>query len=1006
MIKSKYSFLIISCIIFSFFSVRSYSQETNWFTDITHSVGLDSVRTSKIQSVDINGDNYPDLLVGTGGLIPGNSNTFTLFLNVPDENNPNSRKYVDFTEESGINVNRDPNKSYREYDVAIMADIDNDGDPDLVTSFYYHRLEWFKPGHEDRSEVYLNDGTGHFTLKKDAGLYHHLYSAMLDSGMIDAVGLSFIDYDYDGILDLYIATKFIDYKNSVYFPDVLMKGNGDGSFTEIKNNGVHNIPEPLYGVNVTDYNNDGWQDVITSPYCRTGGRLLENQKDGTFKDVERSVNYSSQHNGGDWYYDQNNKVWRQQPLCQWEAPAADFDNDGDMDLLQCLIHGGLEARDGVREGHTHIAINQGPPNYNFVDDLDIIHRVEDKRSHLGDYSGLWVDFDNNAWLDLIVCQGHYTPTTDRVYMCMQRDDHQFYDVSKELGLLNLKDGVSSESCDFDLDGDNDIFVCHNVNGKAELHLLRNDRGNSSNWISVKLTNPPSGCNRDAIGARITVCSDTIKQIREIQTGLGHFGGQEPFIRNFGLGDMNRVDSIIVRLPMKGIPTTVVYNPPTNIIIQIDSNGLNGFVKTWKGKQAIVKFVQTYTDFGTINVGDSVEAVFEITNVGDTTLNVSDFAINNDDFNVFQIVNKEVPFSLEPNETKQITIRFIPKRRESYKSIITFNSNAINDTTKSYDIYGAGYEPSALIALSQVKISFDSTKTTSEKPLIIKNVGELDLNISDMSITQDSNQVFSIKENLQFPVTIKTKDSLIINLVFSPKIRVNYSANLIINSDAYNNPSEAIELFGIGNAPTPLAKFNKQFLNFGTVHIGESKDVEFKIDNQGDGNLIVNNIYVDENEDSVYSIISDELPIMILPDSSQKVVLHFEPKEQKSYNRDLFVISNAFNEPEKKLIIRGKGGEPIFVEDSYYDNSIALTVSPNPVFDIFKLQINNLQNISTTIKIDIVNLQGIKVMDIFNGNLEQSSEKNIDINSSLLPKGIYFITAVYGSKRIVIPIVKL
>ena len=102
------------------------AQDESWFTDVTEEIGLGDFVGSKIQCVDVNGDDYPDLLLGTGGLTKGNSNTFTLYLNKPnpDPDSPHERIFVDYTEESGINVNRDPDKDYREYDVAVLAVIE------------------------------------------------------------------------------------------------------------------------------------------------------------------------------------------------------------------------------------------------------------------------------------------------------------------------------------------------------------------------------------------------------------------------------------------------------------------------------------------------------------------------------------------------------------------------------------------------------------------------------------------------------------------------------------------------------------------------------------------------------------------------------------------------------------------------------------------------------------------------------------------------------------------
>ncbi len=999
--KILYSFIVL---LFALNISSALSQDNTWFKDITIQAGLQGLKTTYVQSADVNGDFFPDILIGTSGILVGHSQTFSLFLNVEDPENPGQRKFVDFTEESGINVSRIPGKPMREYDLAILGDIDNDGDVDLVSSLYYHRLENVtNPDTLDKSEVFLNDGTGHFTIKSDAGLSDHVFYPNLYPGLIDAVGLSFIDYDFDGILDLYIATKFKDYRMGINFPDILMKGNGDGSFTEVKNAGVGNIEEPLYGVNVTDYDNDGWQDVITSPYCKTGGRIMRNMGNGQFLDVAQSVGYSAQNYGGDAGYDANGN-WVQQPLCQWEAPTADFDNDGDMDILQCLIHGGLQVHsNGTIEGHTHIAINQGPPDYNFVDDLNIIHRNEDIGSHLGDYSGLWVDFDNDGWQDVVVCQGYYTPATDRVYMCIQKDDHQFYDVTNELGLMYMKDASNAELSDFDLDGDNDIFIFHSKD-TARLRLIRNDISNNSNWISVKL-NPPAGCNQSAIGARVTIHSDTLNQIREIQTGLGHFGGQQPFILNFGLANMNRVDSITIRWPMMYSPITKIYNPPTNINIISDSLGNIDFIKTWEGTKAIVKFIQPYTDFGKLNVGDSLDMIFEITNVGDATLDVSNYLIENDENSVFTILDKEAPFSLGTQETKEIKVRFKPNLRENYKSVVTFVSNAVNDQTKSYDIQGQGYKPEPFIALDKKELRYDSTKTSATQTITISNPGELDLVIDEITFIDDIYNVYSIaelKNNIvQLPITIAAQENLTLSFVFEPKLRMDYNAELKIHSNAYKDTNMLVGLYGIGDAPTPLIRITSVFINFKTVPINSYSDETISIENTGDGILNVSNIDFEDNDDNVYSIPGVTFPISIDGNNSREIDIRFSPKEQISYNRKVLVYSDAFNDTLKQLNARGTGGEPVFTEEQKYENeNISVVLSPNPFVDKLKINYELVNGINEIPEIYLTGLQGNTVF-VFS-----DIKTNREFDLSDLSSGVYFLVIKTAGKLTTIPVVKI
>jgi hypothetical protein len=993
-----------------FLSQVMFSQNALWFKDITIEAGLQGLKTTYIQSADINGDNYPDILVGTSGIITGHSNTFYLYLNVPDETSPNKRKFVDYTQESGLNVSRIPGKPTREYDIAIIGDVDNDGDLDVVTTMYYHRLEYVtNPDILDKSEVFLNDGTGHFTIKEDAGLADHVFFKDFTPGLVDGVGLAFLDYDYDGILDLYIATKFKDYARNITFPDILMKGNGDGSFREVTDAGVQDIVEPLYGVNVTDFDNDGWQDVITSPYCRTGGRIMKNLGDGSFIDVAQNVNYSAQNYGGDWYYNNDYSQWMQQPLCQWEAPVADFDNDGDMDILQCLIHGGYESRDGVREGHTHIAINQGPPDYNFIDDLDRIHRKANPATHLGDYGGLWVDFENNGWLDLVICQGYYYPSTDRAYLCIQREDNQFYDVTQELGLMYLKDASNAQACDFDLDGDMDIFIFHNSTDGSKLRLLRNDISNESNWVSIKLVSP-AGSNKDAVGARIRLYTDTIAQIREIQTGLGHFGGQEPFIQNFGFGKINGIDSIEVRWPMKGNPVTKVYNPAWNTHLVIDSEGFKEYLDLWNEPVAMTKFFPSRTNMGTINVGETETAEIKIINSGSEILKVKSLQIDNPvNFTVKNIVG---PFTLNPADSMTVQIEFTPSLREIYRTklIVETGSNqsdtAANGRFIAHDIIGNGYKQEALIAVDNKAINYDSTKTFQDKILKISNQGELDLVISSIEINNDSNNVFEIIEltnsNL-LPYTIKAGNEWNLTVRFSPKARRNYSGDILIKSNAYKDTNFVVSLTGVGDAPTALTKYDNVFLNFPGTPVGEYSDFLINVKNIGDGDLNIINASIEDNEDNIYSFFGMEFPIIVEPGASRDITLRFEPKEQISYNRKVHIYSNSQNEPDKVMNARAKGIEPAFVEQKVSNEDMSIIIKPNPVIDKLELEINPKVLIGN-IDVRIYDING-KLLDIiYNDIYPINNIIRYDVEN--LSTGTYLIIINYGEKQISVLITKI
>lgn len=975
---SKFTTLLLLLLAISF--SNSYSQDATWFTDVTSEKGLGEATGSRLNVVDVNNDNYPDLLFGSSGAGNGHFNWFKLYLNVPDPNDPTKRTFIDFTEESNINANRDAERTGRNYDLAVMADINNDGFMDMVSSIYYHRWEYISAYADsiDKSEVLLNDGTGRFILVDDNGLYNFQNHETYGPGLIDACGLSFLDYDLDGNLDLYIATKFKDYAKNLKMTDILMKGNGDGTFTYITNAGIEWVTEPMYGVNVTDWNNDGWQDVITSPYCRSGGSLFMNRGDGTFLDMASQTGYTAQKIGGD----------NGQPLCQWEAPTADFDNDGDMDFLQIEVHGGLHPG----EGHSHITVNSGAPDYKLEWELDRIVRDENIGSHLGDYGGMFSDFDNDGWLDICICQGHYTPATDRVYFCRQNDEGIFEDITAELVLSNIEDAHSIESLDFDLDGDNDILYSHNGENGTEMRLLRNDVGNKKNWVSVEL-DAPEGCNQNAVGARIQVWSNGIGQIREIQTGLGHFGGQQPFIRNVGLGEFNRIDSILVRWPMAGFPVTKVEHPPLNMILKIDENGNAGFVENWNDEKIpIIAFRAPYTDFGFFEQGESLDTTMIIKNIGTEALEIKDLEIIDDDHSAFTLTAINFPIILAPDEELEVTIGFAASIRAKHYAMLNIKSNAFNGSDRNYDLYAEDYLPSAIINSETNPINFVDVNPSETKDVIIENVGEIDMTVSSISITVDEDQVFSI-EDLMFPLTIPEGEDFTFQLAFNPKHRTDYYGEILIESDAYNEPEYLMVINATSDLPTAKAEFGKGTLSMGSTPINRPKEKTFPIENNGDFKAIINELICEDCGD-VFTFVDVEYPLEIEPQEEIDVIVEFAPTEITNYSATVSLRSNSLTDDTKMNII-GRGTEVVSVEEEG-GSIFTMSINPNPATGQTRLTYiyNGVQ--SQKITVSIFDLQGRLIRDLIDSHLAKG-EYSENIELSEIQSGTYLIVANVGDR---------
>jgi hypothetical protein len=131
-------------------------------------------------------------------------------------------------------------------------------------------------------------------------------------------GLGWIDYNGDGLLDIYfVQTAETEwYEPPQPLRSALYRNNGDGTFTDVTEKaGVGG--EGLYGqgVAVGDYDNNGYPDLYLMGYGRA--ILYRNKGDGTFTNVTKTAGVED--------------------LGQWPVSAGwfDYDKDGHLDLLVC-----------------------------------------------------------------------------------------------------------------------------------------------------------------------------------------------------------------------------------------------------------------------------------------------------------------------------------------------------------------------------------------------------------------------------------------------------------------------------------------------------------------------------------------------------------------------------------------------------------------------------------------------------------------------------------------------
>ena len=248
---------------------------------------------------------------------------------------------------------------------------------------------------------------------------------------VNTAGGSIIeDFDNDGLLDVMTSTW------DPCRPITYYRNEGDGTFEDYTEKA--GLSGQLGGLNITqtDYNNDGWMDVLVmrGGWMKMRGQmrmsLLRNEGDGTFSDVTEAAGLAKR------AYPSQSAAW------------ADYDNDGDADLFVCnetMREAGVEStallfpsqlfRNDGSGSFEEVAEEAGAQNWRYCK------------------GSVWGDYDNDGDADLYVSN---FGGENRLYR--NNGDGTFSDVAPEMGVTEPLDSFATWFWDYDNDGWPDIFA--------------------------------------------------------------------------------------------------------------------------------------------------------------------------------------------------------------------------------------------------------------------------------------------------------------------------------------------------------------------------------------------------------------------------------------------------------------------------------------------------------------------------------------------------------------------
>ncbi|NPA54107.1 MAG: choice-of-anchor D domain-containing protein [Aquificae bacterium] len=316
----------------------------------------------------------------------------------------------------------------------------------------------------------------------------------------------------------------------------------------------------------------------------------------------------------------------------------------------------------------------------------------------------------------------------------------------------------------------------------------------------------------------------------------------------------------------------------------------------KRREGIIKVKEEKIEIGRVYIGEKVERKIEIENVGTGEVRIKEIKVEGEGYRLkgdCQVIKEK--------EKCEIYIEFRGEKEGIYEGIVRIKTDSRITPEVVIPLKAVVIPPpSPDIFVDRKEINFGVVEIGKRKEgiLQIKNKGNALLIVKQIKV---DSKAFVVEGDCK---EIQPDKSCSVKVIFSPTSAGDYAGKLIIISNDPDNPSVSVLLKGKAVEPKlPSISVDKSLINFGQVLVGEEKTEKITIKNTGDANLIFERIYLTDNKNF---LLKNNCPRELIPKSSCVLHITFSPKEKGTIQSTLYIQTNAKNNKQLTLSLKGKG----------------------------------------------------------------------------------------------------